>query len=64
MCNKFYATTLYKEFRIIRTPSRTYRLISDHDKNNITNSTVNKTKEMPENSRKYEQNMKKIFQKI
>ena len=38
MCNKFYATTLYKEFRIIRTPSRTYRLISDHDKNNITNS--------------------------
>ena len=64
MCNKFYATTLYKEFRIIRTSSRTYRLISDHDKNNITNSTVNKTKKMPENSRKYEQNMKKIFQKI
>lgn len=50
MCNKFYATTIYKESRIIRTPSRTYRLISDHDKNNLTNSTVNKTKKIPENS--------------
>ena len=50
MCNKFYATTIYKESRIIRTPSRTYRLISDHDKNNLTSSTVNKTKKIPENS--------------
>lgn len=48
---KFHATDIPKEFRIIRATSKTYRLISDHYKNNIINSTVNETKQ---HSRKYE----------
>ena len=48
---KFHATTIPKEFRIIRATSKTYRLISDLYKNNIINSTVNETEQ---HSRKYE----------
>lgn len=48
---KFHATTIPKEFRIIRATSKIYKLITDHNKNNIINSTVNETKQ---HSRKYE----------
>ena len=40
ICERFFATTILKEFGAIETPSKTYKLISNYNKNILINSTV------------------------
>ena len=44
ICKRFQATSLLKEFGVIGTLSKTYKLINDYNKNILTNSTVNEIK--------------------
>ena len=44
ICERFYVTTLLKESGAIGIPGKTYKLISNYNKNILINSTVNKTK--------------------
>ena len=52
----FMLLTHWKEFRVIETPSKTYELISDYNKNILTNSKVHKMEQFNfiVYSRKYE----------
>ena len=45
VCKGFFATVLIKEFGVIGTPSKTYKLMSDNNKNILINSTVNEIKQ-------------------
>ena len=45
ICKGFFAAVLIKEFGVIGTPSKTYKLISDYNKNILINSTVNEIKQ-------------------
>ena len=45
ICKRFYATTLLRESGVTGTPNKTYKLISDYNKNTLINSTVNGIKQ-------------------
>lgn len=44
ICKRFNATTLIKEFGVTKTPSKTYKLIRNCNKNVLINSIVNEMK--------------------
>ena len=45
ICKRIYTITLRAEIAVLSTTSKTYKLISDYNKNIFINSTVNETKQ-------------------